>query len=102
MSAEINLSVYHQNLATAVEAAVIGLNPDRPYGFATLKGTREDFQLQVITFPDRESMMRALSAPLRGALLLPDLYPDVFRFGPDKPLRLHLVIEQDDDEEADS
>ncbi|MDN3310543.1 hypothetical protein QWJ90_06340 [Microbacterium oryzae] len=95
---DINISVYHQHLSQAVEAVVIGLDPERPYGYATLKGTRENPELEMHSFPDLGSMRRALSETFNGRLLS-DLYPDVYRFGPDKPLRMHLVIEDDDEGE---
>lgn len=90
---DINYSVFAQHLSQAVDAVLIARDTENEYGYATMTGTRENPELQVHTFPDRESMARALSSTFNGRLLSA-LYPDVFVFGPDEPIRLHAVIEE--------
>lgn len=95
---DINHSVFAQHMSQAVDAVLIGPNAEHQYGYATLTGTRENPEIQVYTFPDRESMARALSSTFNGRLL-PDLYPDTFRIAPDEPIRLRMVIEEDEEDQ---
>jgi hypothetical protein len=90
---ESNPSLCGQHLSRAVRAALVVPGAENAYGYATLTGTRENPEIQVHTFPDRKSMVLALSSTFNGRLLS-DLYPDVFVFGPDEPIRLHAVIEE--------
>ncbi|KXC06425.1 hypothetical protein [Microbacterium hominis] len=97
-----NYSLHDAHLASATSAILLVPGAENLYGYATLAGTRENPEIEVHTFPDRESMVRALSE-LHNGRLLNARYPDVYRFGPDLPVRLYAVIEEDDledDEEA--
>jgi hypothetical protein len=81
-------------LAEAVRAAVI--NPSQSYGYAVLANGEIDVQ----TFPDAESMRRALAAIFTAGSNwgYPLGWESVLFFEPEKPLWLHLVVELDDDE----
>lgn len=83
-------------LAQAVRAAVI--NPAQAYGYAILANGEIDVQ----TFPDGESLRRALAAIFTAGSSwgYPLSWESVLFFEPEKPLRLHLVIELDDDVEG--
>lgn len=94
VSAQLNYSIYGQHLSQAIQATVIAPGAANLWGYATLTGTRENPEMEVHTFSDWESMVRALSTTFRGRLLS-DLYHTVYYFGPDKPLRLRAVIEED-------
>lgn len=96
---DINYSVAAQHLAQAVDAVLIADNAEHRYGYATLTGTADEPDLRVYTFPDHRSMNRALSETLKGRLL-PDLFHTTFRIVPDRPLRLRMVIEEDDEAEG--
>lgn len=96
---DINYSVAAQHLAQAVDAVLVGGDPKHRYGYATLTGTRDDPDLRVYTFPDRRSMNRALSETRKGRLLH-DLFHTTYRIRPDRPVRLYMVIEEDDEDEA--
>ncbi len=93
-----NQSIHDQHLSTAVKAVLLVPGGSAMYGYAALTGTRDQPEIEVNTFRDRESMLLALSALRRGRLL-GDIYPDVYRFGPDEPLRLRLVIEADGEDD---
>ncbi|KAF2412522.1 hypothetical protein B1729_14515 [Microbacterium sp. B35-04] len=90
----MNYSIYGQHLSQAVQATLIAPGAENLWGYATLTGTRESPEMEVHTFSDRDSMIRALSKTFRGRLLS-DLYHTVYCFGPHKPLRLRAVIEED-------
>jgi len=92
----MNNSVFDQHLAHALKAVLLVPGAERLYGYAALTGTRENPEIVVHTFADQETMILALSETFNGRLLS-DIYPDVYRFGPDQSPRLRLVVEQDDD-----
>lgn len=81
-------------LADAVRAVVIG-DPSMPCGFAVLA----EGEITVESFPDAESMHRALAAiyTRRGRWQYPLSWEAVLFFGPDEPLRLYLEPEVDDE-----
>lgn len=92
---EANHSIFAQHLSQAIDVVLLAPGAESLYGYATLTGTREHPEIEVHTFPDKESMTLALSS-LRNGHLLSDLYPDVYRFSPDEPIRMYGVVEQDD------
>jgi len=81
-------------LAAAVRATVIADSSHR-YGYAVLSGG----EVTVEAFEDAESMRRALAAVFtnRDRWAYPLSWEAVLFFEPEEPLRLHLVIELDDD-----
>lgn len=94
---EANQSVRDQHLDTAIEAVLLVPGGADLYGYAVLNGTRDEPEYQVYTFPDRESMLLALSSTFNGRLLS-QKYHTIYQFGPDRPLRMYGVVEWDDDE----
>ena len=87
-------------MADAVRAAVIA-DPSSGHGYAVLSGG----EIEVHVFPDGESLRRAMAAiyARNGKFQYPLSWESVLFFEPEEPLRLHMVIELDDDEsEADS
>lgn len=93
--------VAQQSALAAAERAAVLADPSRSYGYAVLSGG----ELEVRVFPDGESLHRAMAALFtrNGKWQYPLSWEGVLFFEPEEPLRLHMVIELDDDEpEADS
>lgn len=90
-----NYSIAGQQIADAIQAAVIAPGAERLHGYATLTGTRDYPEITVHTFESRADMDRALSDAYHGKFLS-HLYPDVYVFGPDRPIRMYAVIEEDE------
>lgn len=94
---EPNQSIHDQHLETAVDAVLLVAGGEHLYGYAAITGTRDEPELEVRTFPDRESMLLALSE-LHDGRLLSQKYHTIYRFEPSRPLRMHGTVEWDDDE----
>lgn len=85
-------------LAETTPAVFIGDLPGA-YAYAIIPHYGE---IDVLGFPDRESLHRALAAAFthKGKWKWPQSWDRVFIFGPDEPPRCFVQIEDEDDDEA--